>query len=74
MALLFSKSGSHKNVACPCFGALAIGVVAACVGCQSALPGGAFALTEDARIAQRAKADSFPSPADVGLAEPTSVP
>lgn len=46
-------------------------------GCQalvpSALPGG-FALTEDARIAKQAKVDSFPTPADVGLAAATSVP
>jgi hypothetical protein len=50
--------------------ALAAVVLAACGGCQAlvpnALPGG-FALSEDARIEKQAKADSFPSPADVGL-------
>jgi hypothetical protein len=44
--------------------------LAACCGCQvlipDGLPGG-FGLSEDARIAKQAKADSFPSPADVGL-------
>ncbi len=50
--------------------ALTLVAIAACGGCQAlvpnALPGG-FALTEDARIEKQAKADSFPSPADVGL-------
>jgi hypothetical protein len=39
-------------------------------GCQAIVPsalGGKLALTEDARIAKQAKADSFPSPSDVGL-------
>jgi hypothetical protein len=39
-------------------------------GCQSIVPsalGGKLALSEDARIAKQAKADSFPSPSDVGL-------
>jgi hypothetical protein len=51
--------------------------LAAFNGCQalvpSALPGG-FAVTKDARIAKQAKVDSFPTPADVGLASATSVP
>jgi hypothetical protein len=45
-----------------------------CGGCQtlfpSTLPGG-LALTEDARIAKQARAESFPSPADVGLTPAT---
>jgi hypothetical protein len=39
-------------------------------GCQAIVPsalGGKLALSEDARIAKQAKADSFPSPSDVGL-------
>jgi hypothetical protein len=39
-------------------------------GCQAIVPsafGGKLALSEDARIAKQAKADSFPTPADVGL-------
>jgi hypothetical protein len=39
-------------------------------GCQAIVPsalGGKLALTEDARIAKQAKAESFPSPSDVGL-------
>ena len=51
---------------------LLIGALACC-GCQAALPGG-FVWSEDARIEKKAKADAFPSPADVGLTEPTSVP
>jgi hypothetical protein len=50
---------------------------AACCGCQAIFPAalpGALAWSEDARIEKRAKADSFPSPADVGLTQPTSVP
>lgn len=53
-----------------------VGAVSCC-GCQTmfpaALPGG-LAWSENARIEKRAKADSFPSPADVGLTEPTPVP
>ena len=52
--------------------ALGLAALMACSGCQalvpSALPSG-LALGEDARIARQAKADSFPSPADVGLEE-----
>jgi hypothetical protein len=46
-------------------------------GCQAAFPRalpGRWSLSEDARIAKQAKADSFPRPADVGLEEPTSTP
>jgi hypothetical protein len=54
---------------------LILATLACCSGCQmlfpSALPGG-LALTEDARIAKQARAESFPTPADVGL-EPTVV-
>lgn len=42
----------------------------AITGCQAIVPsalGGKLALSEDARIAKQAKADSFPSPSDVGL-------
>ena len=57
--------------------ALVAAATVACGGCQTlfpaALPGG-LAFTEDARIAKRAKSDAFPSPADVGLSMPTSVP
>ncbi len=79
MTFLFAKTGSRRSVARPRVGAaILVAAMAACVGCQtllpSALPGGGFALTEDARIAQKAKSDAFPSPADVGLTEPTSVP
>lgn len=45
-----------------------------CTGCQAmfpALPGG-MTFNEEQRIAKKAKGDSFPSPADVGLT--TAVP
>jgi hypothetical protein len=51
--------------------------VAGLGGCQSVFPTGlpsTWKVGEEARIAKQAKADSFPSPADVGLGEPTSVP
>lgn len=49
----------------------------ASVGCQTVFPGaapGTFAMGEDRRIAKQAAAEKFPSPADVGLKTPTSVP
>lgn len=57
--------------------ALAMVVGSASVGCQTFFPGaapGSFALGEDRRIAKQAAAEKFPSPADVGLKTPTSVP
>jgi hypothetical protein len=60
------------------FGApLAIIAGSASVGCQTVFPGaapGSFALGEDRRIAKQAAAEKFPSPADVGIETPTSVP
>jgi hypothetical protein len=56
-------------------GAIVAAALAACGGCQVLVPNGlprSLAFSEDARIAKQAKADSFPTPADVGLA-PTSV-
>ncbi|HYO24629.1 MAG TPA: hypothetical protein VEQ85_06725 [Lacipirellulaceae bacterium] len=53
--------------------ALFVGVAVACsTGCQALLPAalpGGFALNEEARIAKKARGDSFPSPADVGLGD-----
>jgi hypothetical protein len=49
---------------------LGVALVLAGSGCQAIVPsalGGKLALSEDARIAKQAKADSFPSPSDVGL-------
>jgi hypothetical protein len=48
-------------------------VIVAASGCQATLPGG-LSWNEEAKIAKRAQSDSFPSPADVGLTAPTSVP
>ena len=66
-----SRSRSTHAWLAVCVGA------AMCCGCQAmfpaAMPGG-LAWSEDARIEKKAKADSFPSPADVGLTQPTSVP
>jgi hypothetical protein len=35
---------------------------------------GSMSWKEEAKIAKKAKSDTFPSPADVGLTAPTSVP
>ena len=51
-------------------GWLGIAALLASVGCQAIVPsalGCKLALSEDARIVKQAKADSFPTPADVGL-------
>jgi hypothetical protein len=48
-------------------------VIVASSGCQATLPG-SMSWNEEAKIAKRAKSDTFPSPADVGLTAPTSVP
>jgi hypothetical protein len=48
-------------------------VIVASSGCQSMLPG-SMSWKEEAKIAKKAKSDTFPSPADVGLTAPTSVP
>lgn len=56
---------------------LALLVVGACAGCgnifRGAMPG-SFARRDDQRIAKQAAAEKFPSPADVGLPPPSSVP
>jgi hypothetical protein len=49
----------------------------ACTGCQAFAPGavpGAFAARDEKQIVKLAKNDPFPSPADVGLDQPTPVP
>jgi hypothetical protein len=49
---------------------LGVAALLATAGCQAIVPsalGGKLALSEDARIVKQAKADSFPTPADVGL-------
>jgi hypothetical protein len=56
---------------------LLLGAALTSGGCQNlfttALPNG-IVLREDAKIKKLAEADQFPSPADVGLDEATSVP
>jgi len=55
--------------------ALLASVVA--VGCQTAVPrdlAGMKSVREEQKIVKLAKRDPFPSPADVGLDAPTSVP
>jgi hypothetical protein len=49
----------------------------ACTGCQSFAPGGlpgAFASRDEKEIVKLAQHDPFPSPADVGLKQPTPAP
>jgi hypothetical protein len=49
----------------------------ACAGCQAFAPGalpGAFASRDEKAIVKLAEHDPFPSPGDVGLKQPTSVP
>jgi hypothetical protein len=49
----------------------------ACAGCQAIVPSavpGALAWREDAKIAAKAKAEGFPTPADVGLTSPNETP
>jgi hypothetical protein len=62
----------------PRFNGAALVVALACsMGCQAFAPSGAsglFADREEKRILKMAKADPFPSPADVGLDQPTAVP
>jgi hypothetical protein len=54
---------------------LALAVAAgAAAGCQSFVPGDLTASKGEKKILKLAKADPFPSPADVGLAQPTSTP
>lgn len=51
--------------------------VVACVGCQAAVPNdwaGMKSIREEQKILKLAKRDPFPSPADVGLDSPTTVP
>ena len=55
----------------------ALVVVGACIGCGSIFRGAmpsSFARRDDQRIAKQAAAEKFPSPADVGLTTPSSVP
>ena len=49
----------------------------ACMGCQTAVPNdwpGMKSVREEQKILKLAKRDPFPSPKDVGLDAPTSVP
>jgi hypothetical protein len=67
-------SRRRRPVGLVSWSSVAVPALLACGGCQSlvtsALPG-RFALGEDARIAKQARADSFPSPADVGIESAT---
>ncbi len=52
-----------------------LGLLVATNGCQALVPSAlptTFGLGDDTKIAKQAKADSFPSPADVGLATASS--
>jgi hypothetical protein len=54
---------------------IGVGLLFAMSGCQALVPTALptrFGLGEDAKIAKQAKAESFPSPADVGLATASS--
>ena len=49
----------------------------ACIGCQAVAPqdwSGLKSAREEQKILKLAKRDPFPSPADVGLDSPTTVP
>jgi hypothetical protein len=48
-------------------------LIVASSGCQATLPG-SMSWNEESKIEKRAKSEKFPSPADVGLTAPTSVP
>jgi hypothetical protein len=54
---------------------ITLGLLLAMSGCQALVPTAlptTFGLGENAKIAKQAKADSFPSPADVGLTTASS--
>jgi hypothetical protein len=48
--------------------------VAACGGCQNFAPSEFSRTRDDAKILKQAENDPFPSPADVGLDQPSTTP
>jgi hypothetical protein len=66
----FASAPTHSRRSRAWLECLGFAALLAVSGCQAIVPsalGGKLALNEDARIAKQAKADSFPTPADVGL-------